>query len=337
MDNVDFSEDTPDEKRTLHGTVMAIYQQYKEGDVTKRLKFTEATLTSSLTQIPRTVTELLPCHVAGNVKPKILSHKTFKLEEKYRLSGYETDDLVWLFAKTLHFKNEVEKPNQCGIQDKTLVEGGGETAELIDKAAILGNDYHLLCELQQNTEEEVLVYATRSKNVPTRSSYNSVLNHSLPLAKVSMPPLIAAPSHEFSTLLTIFRQAERIKTLVVGVNQKTVITLDMGLYKPAKQLEYALECCQGKWILQPGELHTVMAQLRTIGSSIESSGLDDFRTESAIYGPATVKQILEGKNMKRGIEAHVTTLFSLYAEEFFIQHPKQKEDLQSHVKAIDEA
>ena len=44
--------------------------------------------------------------------------------------------------------------------------------------------------------------------------------------------------------------------------------------------------------------------------------------------------------MKRGLEAHVTTLqslFSLYAEEFFIQHPKLKEDLQSHVKTIDEA
>ena len=155
-----------------------------------------------------------------------------------------------------------------------------------------------------------------------------------------MPPLIAAPSHEFSTLLTIFRQAERIKTMVVGMNQKTVIILDMGLYKPAKQSEYALEYCQGKWILRPGELHTVMAQLTTIGSYIESSGLDDVWTESDIYGSATVKQILEGKNMKRGLEEHVTTLqaiFSLYAEEFFIQHPKLKEVLQSHVKAIDEA
>ena len=83
-----------------------------------------------------------------------------------------------------------------------------------------------------------------------------------------------------------------------------------------------------------------MAQLRTIGLYIESSGLDDIWTESDIYGPATVKQFLEGKNMKRGLEAHVTTLqalFSLYAEKFFIQHPKLNEDLQSHVKAIDEA
>ena len=41
--------------------------------------------------------------------------------------------------------------------------------------------------------------------------------------KVSIPSLIAVPLHEFSTLLTIFRQPERIKTLVVGVSQKTVI------------------------------------------------------------------------------------------------------------------
>ena len=83
-----------------------------------------------------------------------------------------------------------------------------------------------------------------------------------------------------------------------------------------------------------------MAQLRTIGLYTESSGLDDVWTESDIYGPATVKQILEGKNMKRVLDAHVTTvqtLFSLYAEEFFIQHRKLKEDLQSHIKAIDEA
>ena len=44
--------------------------------------------------------------------------------------------------------------------------------------------------------------------------------------------------------------------------------------------------------------------------------------------------------MKRGLGAHLTTLealFSLCAEKLFIQHPKLKEDLQSHVKAMDEA
>ena len=97
-----------------------------------------------------------------------------------------------------------------------MVEGGGETAELIDKA-ILGNDDHLMCELQQSIEEEVLVYETRSKNAPT---YNSVLNHSQPFTKISIAPLIAAPSHEFSTLLTIFRQVERNQDIGSGYGPK---------------------------------------------------------------------------------------------------------------------
>ena len=168
--------------------------------------------------------------MAKKSQEKISSHKKFKFEEKYQFPGYETDDPAWLFAKILQFKNEVEEPNHCDIQDKTLVEGGGETAELIDKA-ILGNDDHLLCELQQSTEEEVSVYETRSKNAPT---YNSVLNHSQPLAKVSMPPFIAAPSHEFSTLITIFRQAERNQDIDSRYGPKNYNYLGHGAKETSK-------------------------------------------------------------------------------------------------------
>ena len=34
VDNVDFAEDTPDGKRTMHGTEMAIFQRKHPGDVT---------------------------------------------------------------------------------------------------------------------------------------------------------------------------------------------------------------------------------------------------------------------------------------------------------------
>lgn len=47
-------------------------------------------------------------------------------------------------------------------------------------------------------------------------------------------------------------------------------------------------------VLRPGELHIVMAQVRTIGSFIEDSGLDMCWIEADLYGPSTVKQILEG-------------------------------------------
>lgn len=40
VDNVDFSEDTPDGKRTLHGTAMAIYQKADPDDITPELRLT---------------------------------------------------------------------------------------------------------------------------------------------------------------------------------------------------------------------------------------------------------------------------------------------------------
>ena len=118
-------------------------------------------------------------------------------------------------------------------------------------------------------------------------------------------------------------QAQGISAKVVGPDRKTVISLDMGPYKPAKQLQMA-RSAMNHLVLRPGELHIVMAQLRTIGAYIENSGLDFSWTKEDLYGPATVKQILEGRHVRRkAIEAHVVTmqtLFSLYKEAFFEDH-----------------
>ena len=118
-------------------------------------------------------------------------------------------------------------------------------------------------------------------------------------------------------------QAQDIKTTVVGQNRRTVISLDMGLYQPAKKLQMTRQDL-GHIILRPGELHIVMAQLRTIGAFIENSGLDKCWVESDLYEPSTVKQILGGNHVKRGEAAHTVTLqalFSLYQEAFFVRHP----------------
>ena len=137
------------------------------------------------------------------------------------------------------------------------------------------------------------------------------------------PSLIAAPAHEWQTLLTILMQAQNIKTTVVGQNRRTVISLDMGLHQPAKKSQMTRQDL-GHIILRPGELHIVMAQLRTIGAFIENSGLDMCWVESDLYGPFTVKQILAENHVKRGEAAHTVTLqalFSLYQEAFFVRHP----------------
>ena len=63
-------------------------------------------------------------------------------------------------------------------------------------------------------------------------------------------------------------QAQDISTKVVGPGKKTVISLDMGLYLPAEKLQMARNYLN-HLILRPGELHIVMAMLRTIGAYIE--------------------------------------------------------------------
>ena len=65
------------------------------------------------------------------------------------------------------------------------------------------------------------------------------------------------------------------------------------------------------YIFRPGELHNVLAMLKVLGKFIESSGLERLFVEAGIYGENTLKQILQGKHMKRGIEAHMVLYLGL--------------------------
>ena len=170
------------------------------------------------------------------------------------------------------------------------------------------------------SEEQPADKENSQENIPTWSGYHSLVSHNLPTTRVGTPPLLAAPAHEWQTLLTILMQAHGINAKVVGPDRNTIISLDMGLHKPAKQLQMARSDIN-HLVLRPGELHILMA--RTIG--MENSVLDFSWTEADLYGPATVKQILGGIHVRRAIEAHVVTtqtLFLLYKEAFFEDHPE---------------
>ena len=159
--------------------------------------------------------------------------------------------------------------------------------------------------------------------IPEWSGCKSLISDTLPLTRVSVPPLIAAYAHEWPTRLTVLMQAQAINVKVVGANRKTVILLDMALYMPAKKLQMAPNDLNHV-ILRPEELHIVMVQLWTLGAFIENSGIAMAWVESQLYGPSTVKQILEGKHIKRGEAAHLITLqalFTLYEEAFLQKEP----------------
>ena len=142
---------------------------------------------------------------------------------------------------------------------------------------------------------------------------------------------MASPAHECQTLLTLIKQAEEINKVVVGPNKKVVVTLDMALYERAKKLRMLLQDCKEKWVLHIGEFHTVLCALRAIGAAVEGSGINDAWVTADIYGPVTPRKILEGKHMRRSVDAHIMTLqvfFDLYIETLY----KEQTDLQDILK-----
>ena len=74
--------------------------------------------------------------------------------------------------------------------------------------------------------------------------------------KIASPPLIAALANEWQTLLTALMQAQQISAKVTGSGRKTVISFDLGLYKPARQLQMS-RTDMDNLIIRPGDAKSV--------------------------------------------------------------------------------
>ena len=123
-------------------------------------------------------------------------------------------------------------------------------------------------------------------------------------------PLFRYPPTDVKTLYKALCLAQDISAVVTGPNQKTIITLHMQLYEKAVKLQQANGI--PNWFLRIGELHTCVASLRALGKYIDGSGLDAVSIEESIYSPSSVRQILGGRNYKRGVEYHITNALALY-------------------------
>jgi len=85
--------------------------------------------------------------------------------------------------------------------------------------------------------------------------------------------------------MTAMLQASHLKSLVVGQDHPAVITFDMALYEKAIQLLDARSNLKDEIVLRFGELHTIVASLRALVTSIENSGIDDTWIEAKFMGP----------------------------------------------------
>jgi len=105
--------------------------------------------------------------------------------------------------------------------------------------------------------------------------FKSLVSSGQSLTNVGALPLLPEVAHEWSTMLTVILQASKLNTLVTVDEHPTVITSEMALYEKAVQLVNARDDLKRTVLSRLGELHTVMAALSALGTSIENSGIDD--------------------------------------------------------------
>lgn len=122
-------------------------------------------------------------------------------------------------------------------------------------------------------------------------------------------PLYRRSPTEVPVLMDILKRAMNISVLTVGPGRKTIVTFDGDLYKNAVKIPNYKD----KWIIRLGSLHTIIAALKCLGKYIEGSGIETAWETCGIYGSATVNQILEGRHIYRGIQAHTVTLMALHS------------------------
>ena len=80
-----------------------------------------------------------------------------------------------------------------------------------------------------------------------------------------------------------------------------------------------------KIVLRIGDLHLVISMLRTIGTALEGSCLEEVVMEADIYGSASLRQILAVNHVSRRVEAHTVLAISLvflYLQALVVEKPQ---------------
>ncbi len=81
-----------------------------------------------------------------------------------------------------------------------------------------------------------------------------------------------------------------------------LVTADLAIYSKAQQILWRKPLpLQGKITMRLGGMHITMAYLASIGKLYGDGGLFDILTESDVYAEGTARQLLQGKQLARGV------------------------------------
>ena len=95
----------------------------------------------------------------------------------------------------------------------------------------------------------------RACQIQVWAGYNSLLSKGKPITEVGALPLLPEVAHEWSTLLTVVKQAIQLKELAVGKDHITLIAFDMALHEKVIQLVDSCSDLKGKVMPCPEANH----------------------------------------------------------------------------------
>ena len=107
----------------------------------------------------------------------------------------------------------------------------------------------------------------------------------------------------------------RNTTVFLNTGQIPVITADQPLYALAEQIQWHCPQQYGedKFMILFGGLHIEMAELKSIGSILKSSGWTEAIVEADIAPSSTAESFLSTSGVTRTRYAHQITASSLYS------------------------
>ena len=116
-----------------------------------------------------------------------------------------------------------------------------------------------------------------------------------------MPFIRESPSE----LSTIYTSLIRLVQLAADLGQDHIlVTADLAIYSKAQQIMWSKPLpLQGKITMRLGGMHITMAYLASIGKLYGDGGLFDILTESDVYAEGTARQMLQGKQLARGVRS----------------------------------
>ena len=124
-----------------------------------------------------------------------------------------------------------------------------------------------------------------------------------------MLPLIPSTPTDWSTLYTALKLVQGVNVAVSGSN-RTIVTLDLQTYSKCVQMRERNDI-KDNFIFRLGELHISFAMLKVVGKYIDESGLDNVFQQAGVFSKATLNQIMDGGNYKRGVETYTTIYLAL--------------------------